>query len=139
MSEFDDTPELDLEQRLRDEAAAWGGAPSPECSRGLRAAIESPWARGAAPGPRLRRRLVGAAAAVFVAALVGWAVARGINSDQPEPEPWHAGPEARDAAWWDSTVGPLEREYAALRDDVDAVAGVMWQGVPQRLRSLFGD
>ena len=143
MNEFD-TTDSELQQRLRREAAAWGGSPSEACSSRWRAALEMPSAAVSLAAVSSRRsRLPAAAAAVLLTGLLGWAIARGVSPERQAPEP---SPAPQDLAWlsstwdnpWDSAVGPLEREYAALRCDVGAVADAIRQGMPRPLRSLLG-
>lgn len=133
-TEFE-APDTELEQRLRRDAATWGGAPS--------AATSSPWRSAPARRRGLRRVLLSAAAAVLVTGLLTWWLARGDGPERTELAPRDLARcyDTLSETWsstWSTTVGPLEREYAALRQDVGTVADVMWRGVPRPVRSLFG-
>jgi hypothetical protein len=77
-----------------------------------------------------------AAAALVVVGLIAWAIA---SRSDPEPPARERTP----VVWFEDTLEramqPLEREYDALRVDVDAVADVVWRGMPQPLLRLFGE
>ena len=120
-----------LGDRLQRDAAEWGGEPSTACAERVRAIA----ARAPSPARWWRRVPVSAAAAaiVTVGALLWWS--RGFDATPAVPP--QPRPNVVQVDWLSPAIGSLERELDAVTSDARAVADVVWQGVPSRLRRLF--